>query len=134
MGTAAGLEITRLGQVAINARDVARATTFYRDVLGLRFLFAAGQLAFFDCGGVRLMLDKAENPEFDHPSSILYFSVPDIQAAHRRLVEAGVAIVAEPNMIAKMPDHDLWMSFFRDTEGNVMALMCEVRAEGRSEI
>lgn len=134
MGTAAGLEITRLGQVAINAHDVARATAFYRDVLGLRFLFAAGQLAFFDCGGVRLMLDKPENPEFDHPSSILYFSVPDIQAAHRRLVEAGVAIVAEPNMIAKMPDHDLWMSFFRDTEGNVMALMCEVRAERRSEI
>jgi predicted enzyme related to lactoylglutathione lyase len=124
---ATGLGITRLGQVAINAHDVARATAFYRDVLGLRFLFAAGQLAFFDCGGVRLMLDKAENPEFDHPSSILYFSVPDIQAAHRRLVDAGVAIVGEPNAIAKMPDHDLWMSFFRDTEGNVMALMCEVR-------
>jgi predicted enzyme related to lactoylglutathione lyase len=131
---AVGLGITRLGQVAINAHDVARATAFYRDVLGLRFLFAAGQLAFFDCGGVRLMLDKAENPEFDHPSSILYFSVPDIQAAHRRLVDAGVAIVGEPNIIAKMPDHDLWMSFFRDTEGNVMALMCEVRAQGRSEI
>jgi predicted enzyme related to lactoylglutathione lyase len=126
---ATGLGISRLGQVAINAHDVERATAFYRDVLGLRFLFAAGQLAFFDCGGVRLMLDKPEEPEFDHPSSILYFSVPDIQAAHRRLVDAGVAIVAEPNMIAKMPDHDLWMSFFRDTEGNVMALMCEVRRD-----
>ncbi len=133
-GGTLGLGITRLGQVAINAHDVERATAFYRDVLGLRFLFAAGQLAFFDCGGVRLMLDKAEDPEFDHASSILYFSVPDIQAAHRRLVDAGVAIVAEPNIIAKMPDHDLWMSFFRDTEGNVMALMCEVRAQGRSEI
>ena len=125
---ATGLGITRLGQVAINAHDVARATAFYRDVLGLRFLFAAGQLAFFDCGGVRLMLDKAEDPEFDHPSSILYFSVPDIQAAHQRLVDAGVAIVGEPHVIAKMADHDLWMSFFRDAEGNVMALMCEVRA------
>ena len=124
----AGLGITRVGQVAINAHDVGRATAFYRDVLGLRFLFAAGQLAFFDCGGVRLMLDKAEKPEFDHPSSVLYFSVPDIQTAHRRLVDAGVAIVAEPNIIAKMADHDLWMSFFRDTEGNVMALICEVRA------
>jgi predicted enzyme related to lactoylglutathione lyase len=124
---AAGLGITRLGQVAINAHDVERATAFYRDVLGLRFLFATGQLAFFDCGGVRLMLDKPENPEFDHPSSILYFSVSDIQAAHRRLVDGGVAIVAEPNIVAKMPDHDLWMSFFRDTEGNVMALMCEVK-------
>jgi len=121
------LGITRVGQVAINAYDVERATAFYRDVLGLKFLFAAGQLAFFECGGVRLMLDKAEKPEFVHASSILYFSVPDIQAAHRRLVGAGVAIVGEPQMIAKMPDHDLWMSFFRDTEGNVMALMCEVR-------
>jgi methylmalonyl-CoA/ethylmalonyl-CoA epimerase len=124
---ATGLGITRLGQVAINAYDVERATAFYRDVLGLKFLFAAGQLAFFDCGGVRLMLDKAENPEFVHPSSILYFSVPDIQAAHRRLADAGVAIVGEPQIIAKMPDHDLWMSFFRDTEDNVMALMCEVQ-------
>ena len=128
---AAGLGIARVGQIAINAYDVERATAFYRDVLGLKFLFAAGQLAFFDCGGVRLMLDKAEKPEFVHASSILYFSVPDIQAAHRRLVEAGVAIVGEPQMIAKMPDHDLWMSFFRDTEGNVMALMCEVRGAGQ---
>ena len=121
------LGITRVGQVAINAYDVERATAFYRDVLGLKFLFAAGQLAFFDCGGVRLMLDKAEKAEFVHASSILYFSVPDIQAAHRRLVEAGVAIVSEPQMVAKMADYDLWMSFFRDTEDNVMALMSEVR-------
>jgi len=132
---ATGLGITRLGQVAINAHDVERATAFYRDVLGLQFLFAAGQLAFFDCDGVRLMLDKPENPEFDHPSSILYFQVPDIQAAHRKLIEAGVAIVAEPRPIAKMPDHELWMSFFRDTEKNVLALMSEVvRGQGRSEI
>ncbi len=121
-----GIGITRLGQVAINAHDVARATAFYCDVLGLHFLFAAGQLAFFDCGGVRLMLDRPEKPEFDHPSSILYFAVPDIQAAHRRLLDAGVAIVEEPRIIAPMQDHDLWMSFFRDTEGNVMALMSEV--------
>ena len=118
--------ITRLGQIAVPAHDVGRATAFYRDVLGLRFLFAAGQLAFFDCGGVRLMLDKREKTEFDHPSSILYFSVPDIQTAHRRLVDAGVAIVEEPRVVAPMADHDLWMSCFRDTEGNVMALMSEV--------
>jgi len=123
---AAGLGIARLGQVAINAYDVDRATAFYRDVLGLKFLFAAGQLAFFDCGGVRLMLDKAEDPEFVHRSSILYFLVPDIQAAHAKLADAGVKIVADPRLVAAMPDHDLWMSFFRDTEDNVMALMCEV--------
>jgi len=118
--------ITRLGQVAVPVQDVARATAFYRDVLGLPFLFAAGQLSFFDCGGVRLMLDKPEKAEFDHPSSILYFSVSDIQAAHRKLVSAGAVIVEEPRVIAPMADHDLWMSFFRDTEGNVMALMSEV--------
>ena len=123
---AQGIGISRLGQVAINVKDVQRATEFYRDVLGLRFLFAAGQLAFFDCGGVRLMLDRPEKPEFDHPSSILYFSVSDIQAAHRKLVDSGATIVEVPRIIAPMPDHDLWMSFFRDTEGNVMALMSEV--------
>ena len=120
------LGITRLGQIAVPVHDVARATEFYRDVLGLPFLFSTGQLAFFDCGGVRLMLDKPEKAEFDHPSSILYFAIPDIQAAHRKLVNAGVEIVEEPRVIAPMADHDLWMSFFRDTEGNVMALMSEV--------
>jgi len=118
--------ISRLGQVAINVQNVERAIAFYRDVLGLRFLFAAGQLAFFDCGGVRLMLDRPEKPEFDHPSSILYFSVSDIQAAHRKLVDSGATIVEAPRIIAPTPDHDLWMSFFHDTEGNVMALMSEV--------
>ena len=121
-----GVAIAGLGQVAIPVHDVGRATAFYRDVLGLRFLFETGQLAFFDCGGVRLMLDRPEKPEFDHPSSILYFTVPDIQAAHGRLVDANVVIVEAPRLIAPMPDHDLWMGFFRDTEGNVMALMSEV--------
>jgi len=127
---AKGLGIRRLGQVAVPVHDVERATAFYRDVLGLPFLFAAGQLAFFDCGGVRLMLDRPGNKEFDHPSSILYFSVPDIQAAHQRLVDAGVTIVDKPHIVAPMPDHDLWMSFFRDTENNVMALMSEVPRTG----
>ncbi len=125
-GSMVGVGISRLGQVAINVQNVERATAFYRDVLGLKFLFSAGQLAFFECGGVRLMLDKPEKPEFDHPSSILYFAVPDIHAAHKRLVDSGVPIVEPPRVIAPMPDHDLWMSFFRDTEGNVMALMSEV--------
>jgi methylmalonyl-CoA/ethylmalonyl-CoA epimerase len=118
--------ITRLGQIGIPVHDVERATTFYRNVLGLRYLFGAGQLSFFDCGGIRIMLDRPENKEFDHPSSILYFSVSDIQAAHQRLLDAGVPIVELPKIVAAMPDHDLWMSFFRDTEGNVMSLMSEV--------
>jgi predicted enzyme related to lactoylglutathione lyase len=122
-----GAELSRIGQIAINAQDVDRATAFYRDVLGLRHLFRAGQLSFFDCGGVRLMLDKPENPEFDHPSSIVYFQVADIRAAFERIKSAGTKFDDEPHVIARMPDHDLWMTFFRDTEGNVLALMSEVR-------
>src|SRR5499425_581585 len=81
--------LSRIGQIAVNAQDVDRATAFYRDVLGLQHLFRAGQLSFFDCGGVRLMLDKPEKPEFDHPSSVLYFYVADIQATCERLKAAG---------------------------------------------
>jgi methylmalonyl-CoA/ethylmalonyl-CoA epimerase len=100
---------------------------FYQDVLGLKLLFEAPPgLAFFDCGGVRLMIDRPEKPEFDHPSSILYFAVPDIQAAHAQLKQSGVHFEDEPHVIARMPDHDLWMAFFRDPEDNLMALMSEV--------
>jgi len=118
--------ITGLGQISIIAHDLPRATAFYRDVLGLPLLFTAGNMAFFDCGGVRLMLGPASSPELDHPSSILYFRVPDIQAAHQRLVEAGVKIEAPPRLIAPMKTYDLWMVAFRDSEGNIMQLMSEV--------
>jgi len=126
--TAAGPGIARIGQIAINAHDVERAAAFYENVLGLKLLFKAGPgLAFFDCGGVRLMLTKPEKPEHDHPSSILYFAVPDIQAAHAKLKDHGVKFEDEPHLIAKMPDHDLWMTFFRDSENNLLGLMSEVK-------
>ncbi len=122
-----GTAITSIGQIAIHVKDTARATAFYRDVLGLKFLFAAGTLAFFDCGGIRLMLDVAEKPEFDHPSSILYFKVADLRAAFERMKTAGARFEDEPHMVARMPDHELWMCFFHDTEGNLLSLMSEVR-------
>lgn len=126
--TAVGPGITRLGQIQLRASDVERAADFYEKVLGLKLLFKAPPgLAFFDCGGVRLMLDRPEKSEFDHPSSILYFAVPDIQAAHATLKDKGVRFEDEPHMIARMPDHDLWMTFFRDSENNVLALMSEVK-------
>jgi methylmalonyl-CoA/ethylmalonyl-CoA epimerase len=126
--TANEIGITHLGQIAVNAKDVDRAANFYENVLGLKLLFKAPPgLAFFDCGGVRLMLDHAEKPEFNHPSSILHFAVPDIQAAYARLKQSGVRFEDEPHLIAKMPTHDLWMTFFRDSEENVMALMSEVK-------
>ena len=118
-------QITQIGQIAIIIKDVDRAVRFYRDALGMRFLFQAGSLAFFDCGGVRLMLSPAEKPEFDHPGSILYYRVADIEAAHADLKGRGVAFIDEPHLIHKAPDHELWMTFFNDTEGNTAGLMCE---------
>lgn len=121
------LAMATLGQVSLRAKDTARAIAFYRDVLGLRFLFAAPpNLVFFDCGGVRLMLSPASSAEFDHPSSILYFKVPDIGAVHAALAAKGVTFLQAPQLVAPMPDHDLWMAFFRDSEDNTLALMAEV--------
>ena len=123
----AGTTLKQIGQIAINVHDTNRAVEFYRDTLGLQHLFTAGQLAFFDCGGVRLMLGPPEKPEFDHPASILYFKVDDIQAAYDRLAQRSVKTEDKPHMVARMPDHELWMTFFRDSEGNLMGLMAEVR-------
>src|ERR1700752_4958095 len=124
--TAASMAIQNIGQISIILKDVERATAFYRDVLGLKFLFNAPSMAFFDCGGVSLMLGTASSPEYDHPSSILYFRIADIQAGYKRLVENRVDIVAPPRLIAPMPTHDLWMTAFRDSEGNIHQLMSEV--------
>ncbi len=119
--------LTRLGQIAVTARDLNRATAFYRDTLGLRFLFRAPNLAFFDCDGVRLMLGVPEQATFDHPSSILYFTVGDLDSAYTALAARGVAFTDRPHLVATMPDHELWMAFFTDSEGNTLALMSEVR-------
>src|SRR6202021_4136978 len=100
--TASGIAITEIGQIAINVPDTNRAVEFYRDTLGLKLLFTAGQLAFFDCGGVRLMLSPPERAEFDHPASILYFKVADIQTAHARLVERTVKTESDPQLGPQM--------------------------------
>jgi methylmalonyl-CoA/ethylmalonyl-CoA epimerase len=122
-----GAGITGIGQIAVNIKDLDRAIGFYQDQLGLKLLFKAPPgMAFLDCGGVRLMLSLPEKPEFDHPSSIFYFSVTDIQAAYISLKAGGTHFEDEPHVVAKMPSHDLWMTFFRDSEGNLMALMSEV--------
>ncbi len=118
---------TSIGQIAVNVQELERAVAFYRDGLGLRLLFQVPGLAFFDCGGIRLMLSRPETAEFDHPSSVLYFRVADIAAAHAALGARGVAFRDTPHKIADMPDHELWMTFFDDGEGNVQALMAEVR-------
>jgi methylmalonyl-CoA/ethylmalonyl-CoA epimerase len=117
--------LTQIGQIAINVQDVERATAFYRDTLGMRFLFAAPNLSFFDCGGVRLMLAHEERPGEDHKASILYYRVADLEAAHAALVSRGVRIEQGPHLVARLPNHELWMSIFYDSEDNLLALMTE---------
>jgi methylmalonyl-CoA/ethylmalonyl-CoA epimerase len=113
--------LSRIGQVSMRAQDLDRAIAFYRDTLGLP------QLAFFDCGGVRLMLDVPESPALDHPGSILYFAVEDIQQAHALLVSRGTTFRRDPHLVARLPDREVWMAFFDDSEGNTLALMSEPR-------
>jgi methylmalonyl-CoA/ethylmalonyl-CoA epimerase len=115
-----------IGQIAITVRQLDRAVAFYRDILGLPFLFEAGNMAFFDCAGTRLMLGPSENSDTTW-SSIIYYKTGDIQRSAELLTVRGVQFEAQPRMIAKMPDHQLWMAFFRDSEGNLAALMSEVR-------
>jgi methylmalonyl-CoA/ethylmalonyl-CoA epimerase len=123
MVTAPGL--TRIHQISIRTKNTTRAVAFYQDALGLKLLFQAPpQLAFFDCGGVRLMLSPAE-PEFDHQGSVIYFAVDDIKSAHTALAAAGVTFRTEPHLIAKLPDREVWLADFVDSEGNVLALMSE---------
>jgi len=118
---------SRIRQIAVVCKDVARATAFYRDTLGLPFLFAAGpSLAFFDCGGVRLML-SSDNEGHDNLASMLYYLVTDIEGTQSDLETKGVSFVEKPHMIAKMPDHELWLSAFKDSEGNLLGLMEEKR-------
>ncbi len=121
--------LSQIGQIGIPARDLDRAVAFYRDALGMRHLFSVPNLAFFDCGGIRLMLSRPERPELDHPSSIIYFKVDDIAAAYRALAERGVRFEDTPHVIAKMETYDLWMAFFRDSEENYLAIMSEAPRE-----
>lgn len=125
----------RIGQIAVPVTDIERAIAFYRDVLGMRFLFSAPPgLGFFDCAGVRLMLD-APAAEQAGQGSVIYYSVDDLDAAFEALSGRGVVFEAKPHLIAKMPDHELWMAFLRDPDGNLLAMMSEVEAaaQGRGD-
>jgi methylmalonyl-CoA/ethylmalonyl-CoA epimerase len=120
------MTISRFGQVSLTVTDLSRARDFYRDKVGLRLLFEVPNMAFFDCGGVRIMLTL---PEDGQPvaNSVFYLVVEDIEAEHAAMSGRGVDFVEAPHLLAKMPDHELWMAFFRDSEGSLMALMCEKR-------
>ena len=120
-----GFRLSRVGQIFMPVGELARAIAFYRDVLGMKFLFEVPRMAFFDLDGIRLMLGERED-ESTNPGSILYYPVEDLSAAHSILSERDVTFELEPTLIAEMEDHDLWMAFFHDSEGNQLALMSEV--------
>ncbi len=122
-----GPSLSRIGQIFVNAKDFDRAIAFYRDVLGMKFLFQAPpNMAFFDCDGIRLMLGVADRPELDHPASIIYYKVDDIERVYEIFKARGVEFVVKPHLVAPMPTYDLWLADFRDSEGNLLALMSEV--------
>jgi methylmalonyl-CoA/ethylmalonyl-CoA epimerase len=121
--------LSTIGQIAITVSQVDQAIAFYRGKLGMRFLFQVPNMGFFDCAGIRLMLTLGETPGESY-SSILYFKVADIQQAQHALTARGVTFEREPALIARMPDHDLWMTFFRDLDRNLLALMSEVPHTG----
>ena len=122
----AEFKLGEIGQIAVPVNDLDRALKFYRDALGLRFLFQAPPgLAFFDCAGIRLMLDKAAD-DGQRRSSILYFRVPNIREAYQTLRGRGVRFQDEPHLIHKDVDYELWMAFFQDPEQNTLAIMNEI--------
>lgn len=119
--------LSAIEQIAVNAHDIERAVAFYRDKLGMKLLFSVPpNLAFFDCDGIRLMLSLPEKPEFDHPSSIIYFKVDDIQVAYATLTERGVKFEEAPAFVADMGAYALWLAAFRDSEANLLGLMSHV--------
>jgi methylmalonyl-CoA/ethylmalonyl-CoA epimerase len=116
--------LSSIGQIFVRARDRDRAVRFYRDTLGMPFLFEAPpQMAFFQCGATTVMVGVPEKPEFDHPASTIYYLVPDIAAAHTTLRDRGVDFIAAPHLVHRAPDYELWLADFHDSEGNVLALM-----------
>lgn len=116
-----------LGQIALSVSDADRAEAFYGDALGLPKLFRFGTLVFFDCAGVRLMLEGSTIAVPPTKGVCHYFKVAAIDAAVAELTSKGVAFDDAPHLIAKMPDHELWMTFFKDPDGNQLALMEERR-------
>lgn len=122
---AGSVKLSRIGQIAVNVRNAERAIEFYRDVLGMEFLFQVPRMGFFNCDGIRLMLAESESPEFDHPASIVYYGVDDIQQTYSELSKSGVVFTSPPRRIATVGEIDLWMAFFKDLDDNTLGLMSE---------
>lgn len=118
--------IQKIGQIGIPIKNIDRAIAFYKEQLGLPLLFNTDTMAFFDCDGIRLLLSIPENEQFAHPSSVIYFQVKEIKEKYEELLANGVRFVDEPHVVAKIGQTETWMTFFSDSEDNVMALISEV--------
>jgi methylmalonyl-CoA/ethylmalonyl-CoA epimerase len=118
-------QLNRIGQIALAVSDVDRAEEFYQNTLGLRRLYRFGDLTFFDCAGVRLLLEKAHEPQAVDHGSPIYFCCADLGLTVRALQQRGVVFDGLPHLVAAMEDHDLWMAFFHDPDGHTLALMHE---------
>ncbi len=118
--------LNEIGQVNLNVKNVEEAICFYRDTLGLTLLFSVENMAFFDCNGIRLMLSKPEKELFDHPGSVIYFKAEDLLGTYEQFRKDGVTFTSKPHMVTDMGQYELWMAFFKDVDGNVLALMSEI--------
>lgn len=122
------MKIRGVGQVSISVSDVDRAVAFYRDVLEIPFLFqvpGSPGMAFFDCGGTRLYIVRPEDPDATPSASVVYFTVDSAQDAAEELKSKGIELESEPHIIHQTENYTLWMAFFRDPDGNLMAVMSE---------
>jgi len=116
-------ELTGIMQVAIPAKDIERATAFYRDTLGLRLLMNAPNMAFLECGGVRIYLDANTQSVGAGGNSLIYFRAADIARTHSLLSERNVSIHQKPHVIAALPDCDVWLMWIRDSESNLLGII-----------
>jgi methylmalonyl-CoA/ethylmalonyl-CoA epimerase len=121
------ITLDTIGQIHVTVTDIDESVAFYRDVLGMKFLFQVPEqdMAFFDCGGVRLYLGVPEGTE-RKPSATIYYRVDDIQATWKSLTDKGLKVFSKPHLIARMDDHELWMGFFNDPADNIVAIMSEL--------
>jgi len=122
------VHLDAIGQIALTVANLDQAKAFYRDTLGMQFLFDAGTMAFFQCGSVRLLIGTGEPSAATtaSPGTILYFRVQEIDSVAAALKEKGVRFEQEPHLVARMKSHDLWIAFLKDPAGNTLALMSEV--------
>ena len=121
---ASTVQFEKIMQIALTVTDLPRAKDFYQNTLGMRFLFETGPLAFFQCGDIRLMISAAES-EKPNRATLIYFKVADIQGVYEALCARGVEFENAPHVIARMPDHDLWLTYVKDPDGNLLGVMCE---------